>query len=305
MDPYFRDAWDDIVAAWGREKATERLFNLAPVVFRPDALVARSIERGLKVIGDLGFVPIAHRIFRYNRLSVREGWRYQLNIATRDRIDVMDMIMPASDSLYIVMKRTSATSRVPATTRLSSCKGPSLPEHREPHHLRRLLGVAQVSVLTYVHISDEPADIVRELGIFFDRTDRLEILRAIETEEKATQAIERAAKQLYSTIPPHNIQFADALDRIEQAAAQLLSTHHEIVRLCSRIRHGTSRDWRRLLALIDAAPISVDHWDRVAVAASLAEKHFDAPTIIPDVSELDWNGTETEPEFDRGTTSHV
>jgi len=296
-DPYFRDAWEDILALWGAERAQSLLFDLAPVIYRPDALVARGVGRGLRATRELGFAPVACGVFRYNRLSVREGWRYQLNIATRDRIDVMDMIMPATESLYVAMKRAPSEVEVPATTCLSSFKGPSLPENRKPHHLRSLLGKAQVSVLTYVHISDEPADIVRELGIFFDRPQRLEILRAIEAGEDVVDGVERAADELYARIPAHTLDFVEALDRVEGMARPLLGrngdgggrAYEEMVSMCVRMRVGECRDWRRLLTLIDEAGLPVGHWDRVAFAAPLAEKHLDeADLTLPDISAADW-----------------
>jgi hypothetical protein len=307
VDPYFRDGWDDLTTRWGVEGTIARLFDLAPIVFRPDALVARSVERGLRAVAAQGLTPVAHRTFRYSRLSVREGWRYQLNIATRDRIDVMDMIMPATDSLYVVLKRATAATRIPATTRLSTSKGPSLPEHRQPFHLRRLLGEAQVSVLTYVHIADEPADIVRELGIFFDRPQRLEILQAIDAaidtaaaDDVAAAAVARAAQQLYDAIPAHNLRLEDALDRIEAAVSRQQATASgtaatalaEVGRGCRQLRQG-AQAWRPLLDAIDAAGLVIDYWDRVAVAATLAERHLEARTVVPDVGELEWELSES------------
>jgi hypothetical protein len=297
VDPYFRDAWDDIVALWGAEDAPRRLFDLASAVFRPDALVVRGVRRGVDAIRELGFVPLATTTFRYDRLSVREGWRYQLNIATRERIDVMDMIMPATDSLYVLMRRISGDTKVPASTQLSSQKGPSLPEHRQPHHLRALVGRPQVSVLTYLHIADEPADLVRELGVFFDRSQRAEILNAIDANEDASQRLGTVIDGLYASIREHPIDFKKALKRIEQNVLELQrsgnaecsATVSELIDLCERIRKGSSRDWQRLLVLVETLLIPVDHWERVALAATLAERHLDeADLIIPDISLADW-----------------
>ena len=293
VDPYFRDAWDDMVDRWGTEETIDRLLSFASVIFRPDALVVRGVRRGLNAIRELGFVPIAGTTFRYNRMTVREGWRYQLNIATRQRIDVMDMIMPATDSLYLMMKRTSPDPKLPASTYLSSQKGPSLPEHREPHHLRALIGEAQVSVLTYVHISDEAADLIRELGVFFDRPQRLEILKAIEVSQDISKTLDPVVEQLYSKIPEHQLNFTETIDRITRMVREKQrSADHPplatLLDLCEDIRDGVSRDWQRLLDLLDRSRITIDHWDRVAIAAPLAEKHLNEEDLIPDISLADW-----------------
>lgn len=293
VDPYFRDAWDDMLERWGAEETIDRLRTLASVIYRPDALVVRGVRRGLNATRALGFVPIAGATFRYNRFTTREGWRYQLNIATRERIDVMDMIMPATDSLYLMMKHTSPDERLPASTYLSSQKGPSLPEHREPHHLRALIGEAQVSVLTYLHISDEPADLIRELGVFFDRPQRMEILNAIEVDQDFSPTLEPLIEQLYREIPPHQLDFTETIDRVTQMVIEKQrSAHHPrlvtLLDLCEDIRRGVSRDWKRLLDLLDGSGITIDHWDRVAIAATLAEKHFNEENLISDVSLTDW-----------------
>jgi hypothetical protein len=294
VDPYFRDAWDDILDRWDREETTGKLLSLASVIWRPDAIVVRGVRRGLNAIRELGFVPVAAAIFRYNRQTVREGWRYQLNIATRERIDVMDMIMPATDSLYVMLKRTSADAMLPASTYLSSHKGPSLPEHREPHHLRALIGDAQVSVLTYLHISDEPADLVRELGVFFDRPRRLEILNGVDANEDISAKLDSMIDELYAQIPEHQLNFNAALDRVKRAAREKQRTLDHpsltaLLELCDHLRHGDSRDWKRLLSLVDRSSLSIDYWDRVAIAAPLAEKHLNEKDLIPDISLADWS----------------
>ena len=293
VDPYFRDAWDDLLERWDSEEATEKLLSLASVIWRPDAIVVRGVRRGLNAIRELGFAPVAAAIFRYDRHTVREGWRYQLNIATRERIDVMDMIMPAADSLYVMLKRTSADTRLPASTYLSSHKGPSLPEQREPHHLRALIGDAQVSVLTYLHISDEPADLIRELGVFFDRRQRLEILKGVDADHDISAALESMIDHLYAETPEHQLDFTAALDRLKRAALekQRALDHPSLtalLELCDDLRRGDSRDWKRLLSLLDHSSLSIDYWDRVAIAAPLAEKHLNEKDLIPDISLTDW-----------------
>ena len=292
VDPYFRDAWEDMLDRWGTEETIGRLMSFASVIFRPDALVVRGVQRGLNAIRELGFVPIAATTFRYNRFTVREGWRYQLNIATRQRIDVMDMIMPATDSLYVMMRRTSPDLRLPASTYLSSQKGPSLPEHRERHHLRALIGEAQVSVLTYVHISDEVADLIRELGVFFDRPQRMEILKAIEVNQDISQTLADVIEQLYTKIPRHQLDFAETIGRVTQMVREKQRSANDpslavLFDLCTDIRCGVSRDWQQLLSLLDLSRIAIDHWDRIAIAARLAEQHLNEEDLIPDISLAD------------------
>ncbi|MGK4579917.1 hypothetical protein [Kitasatospora sp. HPMI-4] len=289
-DPYFRDTWDDLRVVCGTGQATvERLYRVAPLVLRPDTMAVRGGVRLLNAVRAAGFVPVAWAPFRFNRHTTREVWRYQLNIATRERIDVMDMIMPAGTSLYVLLRDT-ADSAVPATTRLSGLKGPSRPEDRKPHHLRRLVGPAQASVLTYIHVSDEPADIVRELGIFFDRPQRTRLIGCLDSHQDVTEQVVAALAEIESHTEASDLSWQSALDRLElrlsgSRADGPLNT------LIQQVRSGQSRDWRAVLAQAERLEPAWGHWDRVAVAAELSARHLDATPVIPDVGRSCWLAT--------------
>ena len=81
----------------------------------------------------------------------------------------MDMILTGFTSLYVLFYKESSKEAVSATNELSRYKGPSLPKERKIGQSRYSAESAQVSVLTYIHVSDEPSDIIREIGAFFDR----------------------------------------------------------------------------------------------------------------------------------------
>lgn len=301
-DPYFRDAWDDFRAVHGTRPDAQRLLHrVAPLVLRPDTMAARGGVRVVNAVRARGFVPVAFRTFRFDRHVTREVWRYQLNIATRERIDVMDMIMSAGPSLYVLFNH-AGRSAMPACTRLSEAKGPSLPERRSGHHLRRIAGPAQASVLTYVHVSDEPADILRELGVLFDRADRMALLAALPGGPDRTAEVLRALAAAEAEVPASDLAWGPALDRLEEQldrtcapcgpeVAGLPSARRpgaDLRDLLATVRAGRSRDWRRILDLADRMGIAWPHWDRVAVAAELSARHIDAVPIVPDVGRSLW-----------------
>src|SRR5687767_6770495 len=105
IDPFFREAWEDVLQFWSSTDAIYKLHQIASIVYRPDAIVTRGVERAMRATSELGFTPVACNEFRFDRLSIRECWRYQLNAATFDRIEVMDLIMPTTISLYVVLHR--------------------------------------------------------------------------------------------------------------------------------------------------------------------------------------------------------
>ena len=114
---------------------------------------------------------------RFDRHAIRGLWRYQWNMATPQRQALQEQIMTSFDSLLVIVRRSSPI-RVPTTVYLTDLKGPSLPADRKPEHLRTVLNSTN-PVLNFVHTADEPADVIRELGIYFDAGQRADCVRML------------------------------------------------------------------------------------------------------------------------------
>ncbi|MFH8978038.1 hypothetical protein [Streptomyces sp. NPDC017890] len=301
-DPYYRDAWDDLTALLGTEwDVAEQFHRVVPMVLKADAVAVRGGARLLAAARAAGFVPVAWSRFRFNRHITRELWRYQLNVATRERIDVMDMIMPTGESLYVLLRDT-AESGMPATARLGGMKGPTRPEDRQPHHLRHIAGGAQASVLTYVHVADEPADVLRELGVFFDRPERRRILAALDSRQDVTPLVLAALAEVEACTEESDLFWKPALDRLD---AQLPGhpDSAELAALIHQVRSGHSKDWQSLLAFTDRYGLQWSHWDRAAVAAQLSARHLEAEPVIPDVNPSAWSVDSRSPAEGRATAA--
>ena len=295
-DPYFRDCWDDLAGLYGPYGETV-LHRVAALVLRPDAMAARGGRRVIDAVRELGLAPIAVARFRFDRHTTRETWRYQLNIATRERIDVMDMIMPFGESVYVLLQQTTPTE-IPATTRLSAAKGSSLPAGRRPGQLRWIAGPAQASVLTYVHVADEPADIIREMAVFFDRPERIRLLDRLDSGEDAGAQLALELQHAEEGTAPSDFSWTGALDRLQSAsvARPPWVGRPEFECLLDAVRQGRSRNWRGLLASAETAALPWSHWDRVAVAAQLSARHLPLPPVIPDVDVGCWT-TSSAPDL--------
>jgi hypothetical protein len=293
IDPYFRDAWDDIIGLWpdGCER-TANLHRTALVVFRPDAIVSRRIEAALEMFSAKGLTPVAVATFKYDRMKVREGWRYQLNIATRDRIDVMDMILTRGRSILVLYREEPPDVRLPTTVWVSEMKGPSLPGDRVPGQLRFVLGEAQVSVLTFVHISDEPADLVRELGVFLPRMARLRVLRSVQRARDVTAELRAELNRQYALNGTHDLLMLNALRKLSliiDNSSQEGARRDPLAIAFRAIEAGDSVDWRSLLRLLKLRRIKLDPWDEVAIAAELCQRHHtDMAPVIPDIGSDAW-----------------
>lgn len=286
VDTYYRESYEDLRAMWGEEMP--KLQRLAAVVFKPEAVVGRRIHAGLDYFIRQSFLPLVARCFTYNRFIIREAWRYQFNVATRDRIRIVDILEPSTESIYVLFIDSSGDCTHSASERLSSLKGPSIPELRVPGQLRYELGVRSV-LLNYVHTPDDTADLVREMGIYFREDERKDILRAIdETEAVPSKLIQtdiaRTTNNVYARYPPHDLSFLSSLARVEHAChVKLRTAAPDVVLRClemlKKIATMESRDWRKLFDLLKTADVLVDPWDLIVIGTEVTESNL--PGVAP------------------------
>jgi nucleoside diphosphate kinase len=286
VDPYFRDACDDAREIAQRRGVGPDLWRHAFLVFRPDAVVTRSIGAGLRILDAAGFEVIGLLEFTYTHLTVREGWRYQLNIATRDRIDAMDLIMTATPSLMCLLRAAATNRNRPATALLNALKGPSAPEARRPGQLRSEMGPVQASVLTFVHTPDEPADLLRELAVFLPPEQRRRAMASLADRPPAIsrEQTDRHIEDLYGRTPVHDLTLALALQRLRMSADPAHSP------LLHRLGAGEPSALQPTLAALRAADKAFSVLDAVAIAAHVGQRHITgmAP-VLPDADPAAWD----------------
>jgi len=175
VDTYFLEAWQQLTTL--TPDPLEFAHRHGIVVLKPDVWAGRRGVAILDWLEERGFAPAYCTRLRFDRHSVHALWRYQWNMATPQRRALQERIMTCFDSLLIVVRR-SRPIRVPTTVYLTDLKGPSLPADRKPEHLRTLLD-SDNPILNFVHTADEPADVVRELGIYFDAARRAACLHTL------------------------------------------------------------------------------------------------------------------------------
>lgn len=290
VDTYFRETWDDIRDAWSEERAVAEARRLAFMVFKPDAIVGRRILPALDFLAEHGFRPASYATFRYTRHTIREAWRYQFNIASRQRIAIVDILLPTTDSLFVLLRDEAGDGRVSAAERLTDLKGSTKQAEQLPHHLRSRLR-STAPLLNFVHTSDEPADVVRELGVYFDVPQRLKIIADVEGRADRHDEVSSFAEQLYERVPAHDLNLQATVKRIEdlcrpraeadgddrsRRAAPVL---REILADCEQLRNGHEIDWQVLFARFEAIGLEVPLWDRIVVATEMTR--CDIPGALP------------------------
>jgi hypothetical protein len=296
-DIYFREAATQL-AELPPEVRDRILRRTTFVLFKPEALAGRRIERALRFARDHGFEPIGACRVPADRHTVRNLWRYQLNAAPLPVVSVVDMIVATADCVFVAFfdrdngstDNGSATDGsgdgLPATTGLSNLKGSSRDPAAGAGLLRATLACTTLC-LNFVHAPDEPADMVRELGVLFDQAGRAEALRILSREPVAdgwlaevTPVVQRA----YAELPPHDLDLASSRAALRRATATFAELAGPAGEVIDSLAHGAGElDLLRLIDWLDHADCELGRWDRITLAAHLVgtQQPFRMPLIGP------------------------
>jgi hypothetical protein len=162
-ESYFRESWQTATDVLGSEMVP-LLQRVAALTLRPETVLSRRAGRALRYMTDHGFTPLLAVPVQLTPASAREIWRYQWNAATLDRLALGDVINTSAGSVMLFFRDDRSDPGLPGSVRLAGLKGSALPWERSERHLRTVLGGIN-RLIVMVHCSDEPIDIVRELGI--------------------------------------------------------------------------------------------------------------------------------------------
>lgn len=290
VDTYFAEAWDGLTSVW--PDAVRFAWDHGMLVIKPDAFAGRRAHLILEWLDDAGFVIADARRLRFDRHSIRAEWRYQWNMATPDRKKLMDVLLGLSDCLLVIV-RSRDEIEVPATVRLTDLKGPAEVAKRRPDHLRWKLGLSS-AILSFLHTADEPADVVRELGIHVAAPERIALLERLACRPDATSEAWTLCDELYAEVPFHDLDPTEIGRRLEQVA----SVDHdgavddsELLRLAQQLRDsGECSAWRRIPGLARRCGVPFSQWDEVVLVASNIVPNFPGLESVLRTEPRDWIG---------------
>lgn len=282
VDTYFREG----LRSW--TAAGESPWPYALVVLKPDAVAGRRLVTAVTALRELGFVPAGVAEHRFSRHSARALWQYQLNQATLDRLLVIDRLLPACPSLILLMRDDDPADNLPAAVRLSSVKGPAEPAQRRPEHLRHRLR-AGPTLFNFLHSADEPADVVRELGILVADEERGRMIEAAAAgADETANAISQAAR-LHDLVPGHDLDLDASVHRLRGAASR---EPPERAAALLRLLSQAPLDWRLLEDALRYYGVSCDPWDIITIAVYYIEHSIPGvPPLIADVEPAAWMGS--------------
>lgn len=149
------------------------LSNYALLLIKPESFMFNKIDEILNLLIANEFQIIYYNIKQLTWLQCLELWKYQWPAASIERVFLSQTLMSYSESMVLILKNSKYNKSF-LSTYLSSLKGSANETERKSNNFRSVLKPIN-RMLNYIHTSDEPADMIRELGILFDWEELLQI----------------------------------------------------------------------------------------------------------------------------------
>jgi nucleoside diphosphate kinase len=272
-ETHFREGLSDLEEVFGQQ-SPDILRRSALVIVKPDGLATAKLGPVQSFLADNDFRIVGAEPFYFDRVTGRELWRFQLTLATLDRLAVNDIVLQAGPSILLVL-RSHGEHELPATVRLSSLKGKADVSEQLPGTLRNILRQPN-RLCSMVHCADEPADLVRELGLLADPPTRRRLLTELLTgqitpadQELLREALRREASggiSLDSGAALRRVSEAVLERRAEEpakaAVADVVLGHLEAMRRGERIA------WRAFARQLGQLNVKVEQWDLAIVGSN-------------------------------------
>jgi hypothetical protein len=263
QDCYYRETVQQL-STWDPEERRRLLATRSYLMFKPEALVERKVGPALAYLAERGIEANLVASVTINRSVLRAMWWYQLNAAPLTIVRACDVLMNGWEMLLIGFVDAKADPDDSAARRLSDMKGSSRDIGKGLGLLRDELGCT-TTCLNYIHAPDEPADVVREIGVMFDRPRREAIFEAFRQEPDA-DAVNAAVESAYLRHEPRDLGLDGCVQRLRAAVGP------EERKYVDGIEHAIASsedDYDDRLTLVDwlCETDVVARWDRAVIAA--------------------------------------
>lgn len=261
--------------------------GLATLLVKPDGIATGSARTVVDWVEEAGFMIHDAVSLEMDHNGIRALWYHQWNIASVERRLLADLLCGLSPALLLVVGRAGgrpggqapASGGRPCAVDLTELKGPTAPHLRGPEHLRgRLPGGSYL--LNQVHTADEPADAVRELGVYLGTRRRRVTFERAASGHNASDEARRIADELDVQFGGHSTDEGPAW----QALQPLRAPDESDGALCWRLLHSTvprDLEWPLLVAGARCLPMRTPGGSVVLTNPPASEWDTDRPRFSP------------------------
>ncbi|MET8800440.1 nucleoside-diphosphate kinase [Nocardia sp. NPDC004568] len=250
------------------------------LLLTPGAIVSRAVDPTLNWLSGNGFRVVDAAAVPLNRHLVRALWRYSWATASPERRRLTDLLAGISEALLLVV--TGPDGELPAPVRLAEAAGPGDPARRRPGQLRSLLG-RRSTVLDPVHTPEDPADVVRELAVFFPEARRAEVISRAYTGADSAETARTLSDALYARTPCRSFDRTVALDRILRDLDRIGAAAP------ADFDAGSADACAAMLTRALASGSDIDPWSAIVLGAEVLPMRAGAgPRTLRPVTAADW-----------------
>ncbi|CAQ84651.1 MULTISPECIES: nucleoside-diphosphate kinase [Photorhabdus] len=277
------EAWRVILSLYGKDVGSF-VFGHSFILLKPETIARRLSCQVISYLAQRSFAPVAIACVELSRNAAHHIWRFQWNAATTDRIELTNLVNSQSPSILIMLRDCAPTS-VPTAVKLWRLKGSAHAARRTADQLHSVLGMHN-RMLGFVHTPDEPADLVRELSIFFDATELSMLLHTCRSTEQSIDDLviqcSRAVAELESQYSAHTVNPNEVIQRLRFSAASCAQS--PVWRDYSR---GQPMTLAKILAHFREYGLERDSWDVLTIAAELIEHDIKGVHALLDAQAID------------------
>lgn len=290
-DEHFTLGWKHFINAFGSEPCLKKnLWNLGLLLAKPEAIESGKGIFIRDILRDAGYQILSVKRLNIDAEKTGHLWRYAKGRYTEERFQLLVELMESGSSVLFVLKDSQYDERLPLSIRLTNFKGSTDPRDRSRDSLRAVCGGIQSVFLNYIHTSDEPCDVVRELGILFDSAELQALLRAIKSDYQG--AGDGYASDPLSPEFGYALSDVDAMGRIQTALAQIPDPEisHKASFALANCFSGNRDDALLVIELLKNWELEVLKIDEIVLRSiAIAMKRENKSQVFPTCEIYHWN----------------
>jgi len=292
-DGYFLESWATLTGMHRQGVfPLGRLWTLGSVLFKADTMLRGNGLRGLRFLEEQGFEIRVVREVGFSGARVEQFWRYSLDRLSRERVELLKYLQTVAPSLYVLVGSSGTDDRLPCSLQVTELKGQVEVARRHAGNLRYAMGAPQSAFFNFVHTADEPSDLVRELGILFDATERRDVI--LDSISDSRPDAEGVYEALRARCRHSDLDFSLAIARLRARifAARNCSERErtDFVEAVRGLQHTGYHAWLQLRARLLTRDVRIEEIDAMVIAAGLiALKQNNPRQLFPSCEARHWD----------------
>jgi len=181
-ESYFQESYTDFKLENIDLNNTKK--NISYIILKPDFFVSDKLALLEDVIEQLPCKVIGVFEIQFSRYSIRELWRYEYNNSKIDRYSLIDKLLTTGPSIFLLLKKEIKDDINDFSHQMTMLKKNNKDKNLlNGKSIREYLNT-YTGTFNFIHSPDEFIDFIREIGVLFEKTQRIQICNAIKKDTK-------------------------------------------------------------------------------------------------------------------------